>query len=622
MSRPIALLRSRALAGALAIAATAPLVAPLVAQDRPASRTVSASTRPTIAEAQRFVRDAERRLDDLTIRQQRAQWVQSTFITDDTELLAAQANEALVATMTDLGVQARRFAKLALPDTTARKIKLLQLGLDLPAPSDPKKREELTRLVASMEGAYGRGSYCPAGRTGDDCLDLGELSRVLATSRNPDSLKMAWTGWHTISRAYRGDYARYVQLANEGAREMGFADAGAMWRAKYDMPADAFAAEEERLWQQVKPLYLSLHAYVRAKLVEKYGASVVPPNGPIPAHLLGNMWSQDWSNIYPLLAPPSGDAGYRLDDTLVARKVDARQMVRWGEGFYTSLGFDSLPASFWTRSQFTKPRDRDVVCHASAWDIDAQQDVRIKMCIEPTEEDFKTIHHELGHNFYQMAYRDKPFMFQNGANDGFHEAIGDAIALSITPDYLKQLGFIQRVPDASSDVGLLLNQALAKVAFLPFGYLVDRWRWEVFSGAIPASGYNAGWWRLRTQYQGIAAPDARTEQDFDAGAKYHVAANVPYARYFLAAVLQFQFYRAMCREAGYTGPLHRCSVYGNAAAGKKLATMLKMGASRPWPEALEAMTGEKRMDATAMLEYFAPLKTWLDQQNRGKPVGW
>jgi peptidyl-dipeptidase A len=596
--------------------------APLAAQDRPASKPVPANPRPTVGEAQRFVRDAERRLDDLTIRQQRAQWVQSTFITDDTELMAAQANEALVAAMTELGVRARRFARLRLPDSTARKLKLLQLGLDLPAPSDPRKLEELTRLVASMEGAYGRGSYCPAGASGDACLDLGELSRVLATSRNPDSLKMAWTGWHGTSRAYRGDYARYVQLANEGAREAGFADAGAMWRAKYDMPADAFAAEEERLWQQVRPLYLSLHAYVRAKLVEKYGASVVPPNGPIPAHLLGNMWSQDWSNIYPMLAPPAGDPGYRLDDTLVARKADARQMVKWGEGFYRSLGFDTLPATFWARSQFTKPRDRDVVCHASAWDLDAKMDVRIKMCIEPTDEDFKTIHHELGHNYYQMAYRTQPYLFQNGANDGFHEAIGDAIALSITPDYLKQLGFIQRVPDASSDVGLLLNQALSKVAFLPFGYLVDRWRWEVFSGKIPANQYNAGWWRLRTQYQGIAPPESRTEQDFDAGAKYHVAANVPYARYFLAAVLQFQFYRAMCREAGYSGPLHRCSVYGNKAAGEKLAAMLQMGASRPWPEALKAMTGEERMDATAMLEYFAPLKTWLDEQNRGRAVGW
>lgn len=609
-----------AITSAALVAGVLVLPARAGAQDAAVRRPVP--LRPTAGEAQRFIRDAERRLDDLTQRQQRAQWIQSTYITEDTELLAAQANEALVAAMTELGIQSRRYNGVRLPDSTARKIKLLQLGLDLPAPKDPKKREELTRLVASMEGAYGRGSYCPAGATGDACLDLGELSRILATSRNPDSLKMAWTGWHGVSRAYKGDYARYVQLANEGAREMGYADAGALWRSKYDMPADAFAAEEERLWQQVKPLYESLHAYVRAKLVAKYGANVVPPNGPIPAHLLGNMWSQDWANIYELLAPPAGDPGYRLDDILKQRGADARQMVRWGEGFYTSLGFDSLPASFWTRSQFTKPRDRDVVCHASAWDLDGQQDVRIKMCIEPTEEDFNTIHHELGHNYYQMAYRKQPFAFQNGANDGFHEAIGDAVALSITPEYLKQLGFIQQVPPASSDVGLLLNQALSKVAFLPFGYLVDRYRWEVLSGKIPQDQYNAGWWRLRTQYQGIAAPVARTEQDFDAGAKYHVAANVPYARYFLAHVLQFQFYRAMCREAGFTGPLHRCSFYGNKAAGEKLQAMLTMGASRPWPEALKAMTGETRMDAGAMLEYFAPLKTWLDEQNRGKPVGW
>jgi peptidyl-dipeptidase A len=369
----------------------------------------------------------------------------------------------------------------------------------------------------------------------------------------------------------------------------------------------------------VKPLYDALYVYTRAKLVKKYGASVVPPNGPIPAHLLGNMWSQEWTNIYPLLAPSSADAGYDLTEILKDRKTDARQMVRYGENFFTSLGLPKLPETFFERSLFTKPADRDVICHASAWDLDAKQDVRIKMCIEINAIDFETIHHELGHNYYQMAYAGQPYFYQDSANDGFHEAIGDTIALSVTPEYLKQIKLINKTPSADADVALLLNRALAKVSFLPFGYLVDKWRWDVFSGKTKPADYNKAWWELRREYQGIAPPEPRTENDFDAGAKYHVAGSVPYARYFLATILQYQFHRALCRQAGYTGPLHRCSIYGNKEVGAKLQQMLAMGKSRPWPEALKALTGEDKMDATAIIDYFAPLKRWLDEQNKGLP---
>jgi peptidyl-dipeptidase A len=389
------------------------------------------------------------------------------------------------------------------------------------------------------------------------------------------------------------------------------------------MPADSFSVEVDRIWEQVKPLYQSLHAYVRARLVEQYGAQVVPPNGMIPAHLLGNMWAQEWGNIYPIVAPKTAAGpGYDLTELLKARNVDAPGMARYAERFFTSLGFAPLPQTFWERSMLTKPRDRDVVCHASAWDIDDQEDVRIKMCMEPTAEDFVTVHHEMGHNIYQRAYRRQPVLFRGGANDGFHEAIGDAIALSITPGYLKQVGLLPEVPGPAADTALLLRQALDKVAFLPFGLMVDKWRWGVFSGEIPPSRYNAAWWELRNRYQGIAAPMPRTEADFDPGAKYHIPANTPYMRYFLARVLQFQFYRALCREAGYTGPLYRCSFFGSQAAGRKFNAMLEAGQSRPWQETLYAMTGERRMDAGALLEYFAPLKEWLDRQNQGKPVGW
>ena len=577
----------------------------------------STSGSATASEAEKFITDAEKRLLDLNIRAGRAEWVKSTFITDDTEALAADANEVLIGATTELAMQARQFDSLDLSPDLKRKLKLLKLSLTLPAPKNPAERAELTKLAASMEGDYGKGKYCPEGDKGK-CLGLTELEEIIGTSRDPEELKKAWIGWHQIAIPIRKDYVRFVDLSNKGAKEMGFADTGAMWRSKYDMEPDAFAAEMERLWQQVKPLYDSLYTYTRRKLSEKYGPAVVSEDKPIPAHLLGNMWAQSWGNIYPLLAPANADQGYDLTQILKSRNTDPKQMVRYGEAFFTSVGFEALPQTFWERSLFAKPPDRDVVCHASAWDLDYEKDVRLKMCIQINEEDFSTVHHELGHNYYQMAYAGQPFLFRDSANDAFHEAIGDTVALSVTNPYLKQLGFIDKVPDESADIGFLLNRALDKVAFLPFGYLVDQWRWKVFSGQVKPDGYNKEWWDLREKYQGIAPPVPRTEQEFDAGAKYHVPANTPYARYFLAAILQFQFHRALCREAGFQGPLYQCSIYGNKQAGEKLKAMLAMGLSQPWPNALKAMTGEEKMDATAIIDYFAPLKKWLDEQNGKK----
>ncbi len=566
-------------------------------------------------EAEKFIADAEKRLLELNIKAGRADWVKSTFITDDTEALAADANETLIGATTELAEQARRYENADLSPESKRKLKLLKLLLTLPAPKDPNERSEVTKLTASMEGDYGKGKYCPDGDKGK-CLSLSELEQIMANSRDPEELKKAWAGWHQIAVPIRKDYVRFVELSNKGAKEMGFKDTGAMWRSKYDMEPDAFAAEMERLWQQVKPLYDSLYTYTRRKLSEKYGQEVVALDKPIPAHLLGNMWAQGWANIYPLLAPANADRGYDLTQILKARNTDAKQMVRYGEGFFTSLGFEPLPATFWERSMITKPADREVVCHASAWDIDYEKDVRLKMCTQITEEDFTVVHHELGHNYYQMAYSGKPFLFRESANDAFHEAIGDTVALSVTPPYLKQLGLIDKVPDPQADIGFLLNRALDKVAFLPFGYLVDQWRWKVFSGEVKPDDYNKAWWELREKYQGVAPPVPRTEQDFDPGAKYHVPANTPYARYFLAHILQFQFHRALCREAGFSGPLYQCSIYGNKKAGERLRAMLAMGSSEPWPAALKAMTGEDKMDATAIIDYFAPLKSWLDEQNK------
>ncbi len=546
----------------------------------------------------------------------RAQWVAANFITEDTEGISADASADFVAASMRLAKEAARYPADAGGPDVARQLLLLKLAASpLPAPSDAALQQELTRIVAGMEAEYGRGKYCPPGKP---CQTLDDLSRFMATSRDPKALLDAWEGWHAVAPPLAKPYQRFVQLGNQGAKELGFADLGAFWRAGYDMPPDDFAKEVDRLWLQVKPLYDQLHAHVRRRLARTYGTDLVPPDGPIPAHLLGNMWAQQWGNVYDLVGPPGRASGYDLTALLRAKKTDPIGMVKYGEAFFTSLGFAPLPETFWKRSLFTRPQDRDVVCHASAWDVDNVDDLRIKMCIEIRDEDFVTVHHELGHNFYQRAYNQQPFLYRTGANDGFHEAIGDAVALSITPGYLAQIGLLPSVPKTQDDVEFLLRMALDKVAFLPFGLLVDQWRWKVFSGEIAPAQYNAAWWDLREKYQGVKAPGPRPAGAFDPGAKYHVPANTPYTRYFLAHILQFQMHRAMCKAAGHTGPLHTCSVYGNKEVGARLQTMLAMGASKPWPDALEALTGERQMDATAILDYFAPLRAWLEAEQKGE----
>ncbi len=584
--------------------------------------------KPSIADARDWLDKAEKRLLDLSNAAGRAAWVQATYITDDTEALAAEASQRAIAATVELVKESKKFDGVTLPEDMTRKIHLLRVGLTLPAPGNEAESQELTRIIASLEGIYGKGKYCPpngvkSGDTNNDkCLDLTEITRVMASSRDNAELLDVWQGWHAISRPMRKDFERYISLANKGAKEIGYPDTGAIWRSKYDMPADDFGKELDRLWEQVKPLYLSLHAYARSKLREQYGDKVVSEKGPIPAHLMGNMWQQSWENLYPLLAPKDADPGFDLTSVLKTRKIDEKEMVRYGERFFTSLGFAPMPPTFWERSQFVKPRDRDVVCHASAWDVDNVNDLRIKMCIDITAEDFSTIHHELGHNFYQRAYNTQPFFFRDSANDGFHEAIGDTIALSITPEYLVKIGLLDKAPDTSKDIGLLLGTALEKVAFLPFGLLIDKWRWMVFSGQVTPQNYNQKWWELKLQYQGVAPAIPRSEADFDPGAKYHVAANVPYSRYFLAHILQFQLHRSLAQVAGCTSPLNRCSIYGSKEAGDRLNKMLQVGVSRSWPDALKLVTGQGKMDATAIRDYFAPLQQWLDEQNKGKQVGW
>lgn len=579
------------------------------------------NTAPDKAQAIAFINDAEAKMAELSIESNRAEWIYSNFITDDTAALSAAVGEKVSAASVKFATEAAKYANVQLDPVNARKLNILRSALVLPAPLDPAKNTELAQISSELNGLYGKGKYCFAD---GKCMTQPELSSLMAESRDPVKLLEAWKGWREIAKPMRPLFQREVELANEGAKDLGYANLSELWRSQYDMKPDDFSQELDRLWGQVKPLYESLHCYVRGELNKEYGDSVAPTTGPIPAHLLGNMWAQQWGNVYDLVAPDNADPGYDVTELLAKKGYDEHKMVKQAEGFFTSLGFAPLPESFWARSLFVQPKDRDVVCHASAWDLDNLDDIRIKMCIQKTAEDFSVIHHELGHNFYQRAYKQQPFLFKNSANDGFHEAIGDTIALSITPSYLKQIGLLEEVPDASKDIGLLLKQALDKIAFLPFGLMIDQWRWKVFSGEITPAQYNQAWWDLREKYQGVKAPTERSEADFDPGAKYHVPGNVPYTRYFLAHILQFQFHQALCETAGDKGPVHRCSIYGNQAAGEKLNKMLELGLSKPWPEALKEVTGKETMDAKAVLDYFAPLKTWLDEQNTtaNRQCGW
>lgn len=575
--------------------------------------------RPTVEKAKAFVAEAEAQYKDLGERAGHVYWVQANFVTHDSNWLAAKTGEEVTALGVKNAKEASRYRTLALDDDTKRKIDFLRRGLTLPAPEDPAKNAELAQIATDLDSTYAAGGYC---RKDGTCLNDRDVIRIMAESHDPKELLDVWTGWRTIAPPMKPKYARMVEIANEGAHELGFQDVGALWREGYDMSADEFAAELDRLWGQVRPLYSSLQCYVRNKLVQRYGDAAKTTDGTIPAHLLGNVWAQEWGNIFPLVAEGDADPGYDLTALLVKAKYDPVKMVKTGEHFYTSLGFEPLPETFWERSLITKPQDRVVQCHASAWNIDGQDDIRIKMCTEVTADDFITIHHELGHNFYQRAYKDLSPLYQNGANDGFHEAIGDFIALSATPNYLVQIGLLDKEPSASKDIGLLLRQAMDKVAFLPFGLLIDKWRWQVFSGEVTPENYNAAWWALVKEYQGITPPVARTENDFDPGAKYHIPGNVPYTRYFLARLLQFQFHKAACDMAGWKGPIHRCSIYNNKEVGARLNAMLEMGASKPWPDALEAFTGTRQMDGSAIIAYFAPLQEWLDKKNAGQTCGW
>jgi peptidyl-dipeptidase A len=602
--------------------------------------------------ADEFVARVNTTVKDMTPELTSAAWLGSTFINADSQRVESAANERFLTINNGFVAQAKTYDVAGLQPDTARALHLLKVSASLPAPRDPGKLKELTEIVSRMGATYGAGKWCV---DADNCRDIGQVSEILADTQNSsyDEMKAAWEGWHTISVPMRKDYQRFVELTNVGAGEMGFANTGEVWRAGYDMTPAEFEQEADRLWGQVQPLYEQLQCYTREKLVQKFGDKG-QVDGMIPAHLTGNLWQQDWGNLWPILEPYAGVGSLDVNSALkkqrdgilaelvsgaggmskltafeqveLERKADAQmatRMTKLAESFYTGLGMPALPETFYSDSMLVQPRDRDVVCHASAWPMNTEGDVRIKMCIKPNEEELTTIYHELGHIYYYLAYKAQPPVFQGGAHDGFHEAIGDTIVLSMTPDYLASIGLVDK-PAVSEEavINSQMRMALAKVAFLPFGLMIDRWRWGVFDGSIAPENYNAAWWQLKAKYQGVAPSTPRGEEFFDPGAKYHVPGNTPYTRYFLSHILQFQFYKSLCDAAGHQGPLYTCNFANNPEAGKRYWAMMERGASQPWQLTLKELTGGEKMDGSAVLEYFAPLQEWLVEQNQGKTCGW
>ena len=553
-----------------------------------------------------------------------ASWISSNFITYDSQKVIADYGTRYTLKSLERSRQASAFDDLKTTSENRRMLNILKSSFVMPPPLDEDLAAELSEISTGLEAMYGAGKHC---FEDGSCYDLEAFESIIDTSRNPEELLKAWKGWHEIGKPMKPMYMRMVEIGNKGSKDLGYDGLSDLWFSKYDMPAEDFLNETDRVWEEVKPLYDALHCHVRAKLNEHYGDEVVPDEGPLPVHLLGNMWGQSWSNIYDLVYTEQSKSN-SIDVTKIIndKEINEIEMVEYAEDFFISIGFEPLPSTFWERSLFIKPRDRSVVCHASAWNLDpANNDLRIKMCIQRNEEDFITIHHELGHIFYYQAYNHLPTLFQGGANDGFHEAFGDLLTLSITPDYLTQIGFIseEEANIAKEDpIGLLMKQALEGVVVVPWALMLDKWRSGVFNGEIKEEELNSSWWKLRKQYQGISTNEQRSEEYFDPGAKYHIPGNTPYTRYYLARIMQYQFHEALCNEAKFDGPLHECSIYGNEDAGEKIISTMAMGQSAPWQDAFENLTGSRQLSGNSILNYYAPLKDWLDEQNKERTCGW
>jgi peptidyl-dipeptidase A len=579
---------------------------------------------------------------DLMFKEVDASWNYETNLTDHNKQIMIQASAETANFTQVMSAQMKKLfltVKFTKPENNRLYRKLSMIG---DAALSAEKYKELLSLKANMSNIYSTATVCGLLNTPlSECppdkkwnLEPG-ITQALDNPNTPEPLlAQLWKSWRDESgKKMRDDYIRYVKLKNEAAAANGFPTAAEVWRAPYVEPdfnyTDAdFLNDAKKLFEQTKPLYEQLHAYVRAKLRERHGNIGSSADGPIPAHLLGNMWAQSWlgtlnfTQLFP--SKPKLD----VTEEMKTQNYTAKKMFEIADKFFTDLGLEAMPAKFWDKSMITKPEGREVTCHASAWDFYNAQDFRIKQCTDITMQDLFTVHHEMGHVEYFLQYKNNSIPFREGANDGFHEAIGDVLALSVsTPTHLKGLNLIRSdlVNDNETDLNFQFSTALEKIAFIPFGLMLDLYRYDVFSGTIKPDELNKKWWEYAVEYQGICAPDnSRDETNFDPGAKFHVPADVPYMRYFVSFIIQFQFHKALCDKAGHQGPLYTCDINNNKEAGKLLGEALKLGSTKPWQEAMQKITGTTTMDAGPLLEFFQPLYEYLVQQNNmtNNPVGW
>uniref|UniRef100_A0A182LUT3 Angiotensin-converting enzyme n=1 Tax=Anopheles culicifacies TaxID=139723 RepID=A0A182LUT3_9DIPT len=515
-------------------------------------------------------------------------------------------------------------------DLKRRIKKLTDLGY---AALDETKFSQLVDAISRMQENYATAKVCQY-RNETNC-NFGlepELTETLAKSRDPEELKYYWVQWHAVAgKPVRKDFDEYVSLNREAAQLNNFTSGAEYWLDAYE--DDTFEQQVDAAIEQIRPLYEQIHGYVRYKLRKHYGNDIVSEKGPIPIHLLGNMWGQTWDNIADITTPFPNKKLLDVTEEMVRQGYTPVKMFEMGDEFFQSLNMTKLPPTFWEKSIVEKPNDgRELVCHASAWDFYKKDDVRIKQCTRINMEDFFTVHHELGHIQYYLQYQHLPSVYREGANPGFHEAVGDVLSLSVsTPKHLEKIGLLKDfVLDEESKLNQFYQAGLSKLVFLPFAYTLDKYRWEIFRGDVKPDHYNCKFWEMRSKYSGLEPPVERTESDFDAAAKYHVSADVEYLRYFVSYIVQFQFHRAACEKAGQyvkgdpEKTLNNCDIYQSAEAGNALKQMLAMGSSKPWPDAMEVLTGQRKMSADALIEYFQPLYDWLVKENKalGAFVGW
>jgi len=530
-------------------------------------------------------------------------------------------------------VTARRFLKNAGSICHGVTVKLLKKLVNyqlIPSPLNPTTHRLISYLVNSMQRIYGSALIVDEEHGMKRYRMNPELTRLMATSRDYDKRQWAWTEWHDIvGRRVRPLFIDLVVRMNEAATDNGYRDISEAWQMS-DFDSTDVEETMDRLYQQILPLYRQLHAYVRRRLVGYYKRRDLNVSGSIPAHLLGDMWAQDWTSIIDILLPGDMYKQSELDATLRRADYSVRKMFRLAEEFFTSLGLERMTVDFWRRSVFVRPAGNWLMdCHASAHDFFTPKDFRVKMCAEVSTADLQTIHHELGHVVYFMQYRDQPALFRTGANAAFHEAVGDTVAMSVTsPQHWRSVVLGRRLPAPRSkhvpdtEINFLLRMALSRVAMLSYAYVLEKWRYQAFRGDVKPSQYNTRYWELREKCQGVKAPVIRDRENFDPGAKFHVAANIPYSRYFLSAIIQFQLHAALCRSKQHVATPHTCDIYGSLAAGRRLKTVLSLGASRPWPEVMKIITGYRDIRADKIIEYFRPLMAWLRQENRGHSIGW